>query len=96
MNVVYVGKLFPQGLVKTVADDSRGKMGMSNHNFEMSILNGLAKQENARVKCVIAPGVYSFPHNNRRIFTHAEHYEHNGVDVHSTTNIQHYYITFRK
>ena len=85
MNIVYVGKLFPQGLVKTVADDSRGKMGMSNHNFEMSILNGLAKQENAHVKCVIAPGVYSFPHNNRRIFTHAEHYEHNSVDVHSVS-----------
>lgn len=83
MNVLYVGKLFPRELVKTVADDSRGKMGMSNHNFEMSILNGFTRQENARVKCVIAPGVYSFPHNNRRIFTHAEHYEHNGVDVRS-------------
>ena len=82
-NIVYLGKLFPQGLVKTVADDSRGKMGMSNHNFEMSILNGFSRQENARVKCVIAPGVFSFPHNNRRIFTHAEHYEHNGVEVRS-------------
>ncbi|MEE0907671.1 MAG: glycosyltransferase [Muribaculaceae bacterium] len=83
MNVLYVGKLFPRELVKTVADDSRGKMGMSNHNFEMSILNGFTRQENARVKCVIAPGVFSFPHNNRRLFTHAEHYEHNGVDVRS-------------
>lgn len=85
MNIVYVGKFFPEKLLKTIKDDSRGKMGMSNHNFEMSILNGLAKQENAHVKCVIAPGVYSFPHNNRRIFTHAEHYEHNGVDVHSVS-----------
>ena len=61
MNVLYVGKLFPRELVKTVSSDSRGKMGMSNHNFEMSILNGLARQEDACVKCVIAPGVYSFP-----------------------------------
>ena len=85
MNVLYVGKFFPEKLLKTIKNDSRGKVGMSNHNFEMSILNGLAKQEDACVKCVIAPGVYSFPHNNRRIFTHAEHYEHNGVDVHSVS-----------
>lgn len=61
MNVLYVGKFFPKKTLKTIKNDSRGKMGMSNHNFEMSILNGLAKQENACVKCVIAPGVYSFP-----------------------------------
>lgn len=85
MNVLYVGKFFPEKMLKTIKDDSRGKVGMSNHNFEMSILNGLAKQKNACVKCVIAPGVYSFPHNNRRFFTHAEHYEHNGVDVRSVS-----------
>ena len=56
MNVLYVGKFFPEKLLKTIKNDSRGKMGMSNHNFEMSILNGLAKQDNACVKCVIAPG----------------------------------------
>ena len=34
-----MGKFFPNKLLSTIKTDSKGLIGMSNHNFEMSIIN---------------------------------------------------------
>ena len=64
-NILFVGHFFPRHLLKTVQTDSKGRMGMSNHNFEMSIIKGLSKQD-INLFCLSIPGVYSFPNNNTR------------------------------
>lgn len=52
MKIIYIGKFFPQNLLKTINKNSRNKIGLSNHNFEMSILNGLCKQKNIELECI--------------------------------------------
>lgn len=83
MNVLFLGKFFPQSLVSTIAVDSRGKIGLSNHNFEMSIINGLCQQEGINLKCLTIPGVFSFPHNNKKLFTRSESYTYKNTHVFS-------------
>ncbi|MCM1502965.1 MAG: glycosyltransferase family 4 protein [Bacteroidales bacterium] len=83
MNILYLGKFFPQNLLKTVQEDSKGKIGFSNHNFEISVLNGLRQQKNINLRCISIPGVFSFPYNNRKIFTKAERYSYKGVQIYS-------------
>ena len=79
-NILFVGHFFPRQLLKTVQDDSKGRMGMSNHNFEMSIIKGLSKQE-INLSCLSIPGVYSFPNNNTRFFIKSESYNENNINV---------------
>lgn len=83
MNVLYIGKFFPSGILRTISYDSKGKIGMSNHNFEMSIINGLCQQEQANLRCLSLPAVYSFPYNNKRFFTRAESYDYKGIPIRS-------------
>ena len=73
MEFLFLGKFYPLTLVDTIREDSRGKIGFSNHNFEMSIIHGLGKQS-INLSILTVPGVYSWPHNNRKLFTRAEHY----------------------
>ena len=82
-NILYLGKLYPEKVLSTLFVDSKGKAGLSNHNFEMSILNGLCLQKDIHLKSVIVPGIFSFPHNNKRLFTRAEHYDYKGTELHS-------------
>ena len=56
---------------------------MSNHNFEMSLINGLCKQKDITLKCLTIPGVYSFPYNNKRFYTRAEIYQYKTTHIHS-------------
>lgn len=83
MNILYLGKFYPQTLLKTLKEDSRGKIGLSNHNFEMSILHGLCQQDNIDLKCITCPGVYAYPHNNKRLFTKAESYDYRNIHIES-------------
>lgn len=82
MNILFVGKFFPPEMLKTIKEDSKGKVGFSNHNFEMSIVHGLEKQS-INFSVLTIPGVYSWPHNNRKLFTHAEHYYEGNASVKS-------------
>lgn len=82
-NILYLGKLYPKKILSTLFVDSKGKAGLSNHNFEVSILNGLCQQDDIVLKSVILPGVFSFPHNNKRLFTRAEHYDYKGTELNS-------------
>lgn len=83
MKIIYIGKFFPQNLLKTINKNSRNKIGLSNHNFEMSILNGLCKQKNIELECITCPGVFSYPHNNRMLFTKAESYDYRNTHIYS-------------
>lgn len=81
MNIIYLGKFFPQKMLQTIKEDSKGKIGMSNHNFEMSILNGLCQQEGINLRCISCPGVFSYPHNNRKLFTKCESYDYKNTHI---------------
>ena len=88
MNVLFVGRFFPHNLFKTIIEDSKGKIEMSNHNFEKSIIAGLCQHKDINLKCISLPGVYSFPTNNKKFFTKAEHYIHNKVEIFSVGFLQ--------
>ena len=79
--ILFIGRFFPRELLKRISNDSRSKVGMSNHNFEMSIVNGLCKQEGIDLKCLTIPGVFSFPHNNRTFYTKSESYDHDNTHI---------------
>lgn len=84
MNVIFLGKFFPKNLLLGVLDDSYKKIGFSNHNFEMSIINGLCQKEDITLRCISIPGVFSFPYNNKRLFTRAEEYDYKNTTIYST------------
>ncbi len=83
MDVIFIGKFFPRDLLSTIGFDSKGLIGMSNHNFEMSIIDGLCHQEDINLKCITCPGVFSYPYNNRRLFTRAERYDFRDTHIES-------------
>lgn len=74
LNILYVGKFFPHGVLQTVSEDTRGKVEFSNHNFEESLIAGFAELPNVNLRVLTVPNVYSFPHNNRKAFIHKECY----------------------
>lgn len=81
--MIFIGRFFPEKLGGSVIADSKNKMGMSNHNFEMSIINGLCAQDDINLRCITIPGVYSYPYNNKRFHTKRESYEYKGAAVES-------------
>ena len=83
MNILFLGKFYPPKIIRTLAIDSKCKAGMSNHNFEMSLINGLCKQKDITLKCLTIPGVYSFPYNNKRFYTRTEIYQYKTTHIHS-------------
>ena len=44
MNILFVGKFYPPQVAQTVLADTKGAAVFSNHNFELSLLGGLAAQ----------------------------------------------------
>ncbi len=81
MNILYLGKFFPKEILQTVNEDSKGKIGLSNHNFEMSVLNGLCLQDDVCLRCITIPGVFSFPRSNKKLFTHSEFYRYRNTFI---------------
>lgn len=81
MNILYLGKFFPRTMLRTIKGDSKGKISFSNHNFEMSVLNGLCQQNEVWLRCVTLPGVYSYPQSNRCLFSHAEDYDYHNMHI---------------
>lgn len=81
---LYIGRFYPRLLIKTLKEDSKGKAGgMSNHNFEMSIINGFLRQNDITLMCLTYPGVYSYPYSNKRFYTKKEAYDYKSTHVHS-------------
>lgn len=81
---IYIGRFYPRNLLKTLKEDSNGKAGgMSNHNFEMSIINGLCHQNDIQFECLTYPAVYSYPYNNKRLYTKKETYNYRTTSIYS-------------
>lgn len=81
-NFLFVGRFYPRGLIQTISQNSRGKVGFSNHNFEQSIIYGL-KQLPVNLRVLTIPAVYSWPHNNNKLITKSECYDDHGVAINS-------------
>lgn len=69
-------------MLTTIKDDSRGVIGFSNHNFEKSIVRGLIEND-VNLQILTIPGVYSWPHNNKKIYTSPESFFIDAVPVKS-------------
>lgn len=83
MNIIFLGKFFPQTILQTIKEDSKGKIGFSNHNFEMSIIHGLCKQEEINLQCLSIPCVFSYPYHNRKFITKPESYDYLNTHIYS-------------
>lgn len=82
-NIIYIGRFLSNKQLETISLNSRGSFGLSNHNFEMSIIDGLCQQDKINLCCITIPEVYSYPHNYRRLFTKAESYVYKNTQVYS-------------
>ncbi len=54
MNILFLGRFYPAKLLKTIQTDTRGKVGFSNHNFEMSLIEGFATLPEVNLRVVTA------------------------------------------
>lgn len=83
MNILFIGQFYPKGIVEKIAEDTHGKVGFSNHNFEISLINGFSRLENVNLKVITAPMVFSFPHNNKRAFVKKINYTEDNYHIYS-------------
>ena len=82
-NILFIGKFYPQGIIDNIVEDTNGKVGFSNHNFELSLIEGFSKLPDIDLKVLTAPMVYSYPHNNRNAFIKSISYNHKNYTVKS-------------
>jgi len=83
MNILFIGRFYPKDLYKIINQDPSSKINFSDHNFTLSLIKGLSSQHNIDLKVLSAPGVYSYPYNNKYLYTHAEKYLINGIPISS-------------
>lgn len=85
-NIIFVGRFFSRRVLEKVMADPKYTVGLSNHNFEMSLIEGLkgicAKRKYS-FKLISVPAVFSYPEYNSHIFTGGERYDVEGCDVRS-------------
>lgn len=83
MNILFLGRFYPKGIVESIVNDTRGRVGFSNHNFEMSLIRGFSDLKDVNLRVLTAPMVYSYPHNNRNAFVRKTNYVEDNYPVHS-------------
>lgn len=83
MNVLFIGNFYPKGIIEYIVEDTRGKVGFSNHNFEMSLIGGFAALKDVNLRVLTAPMVYSYPHNNKNAFIRETSYVEKNYPVRS-------------
>lgn len=83
MNILFIGRFYPKDILNHIVEDTRGKAGFSNHNFEMSIISGLNAQKEISLRVLTAPLVFSYPHNNRRAYVKSYRYQEDGYSIRS-------------
>ena len=83
MEILFIGRAFNPDKISSIIRDSKNKIGFSNHNFEMSIFSGLSQLRNEmyNINIISVPSVYSFPHNNKSLYTKKENYQIYGLNV---------------
>lgn len=76
-SIIFWGRFLPPKLLDTALRDSKETLGLSNHNFEMSLIHGFCKAA-ADLTFISSPGISSFPKFNRKIIIRKELFEING------------------
>ena len=83
MNILFVGRFYSPEQLSTIREASFGKIGFSNHNFEMSLLKGLSQQDAVTVKAVSCPSTAAYPQHYRYFSTPSQSYKVFGIPVES-------------
>lgn len=83
MNVLFIGQFYPKKILETIRRDTYGKVGFSNHNFEIALIHGFASQNGVKLRIVSLPATFSYPQNNKRIYIKSERYTIDGIPVRS-------------
>lgn len=71
-SILYIGRFFSPNILKLIKNDSNGKVGFSNHNFELSIIYGLIRHKEIKLSVITLPAIYSYPHNSKTFNVKAE------------------------
>lgn len=71
-NLLFIGNFYTDAILDEVRRFSNGSIGLSNHNFEKSILYGLNDCDIEDLKCITIPIVYSYPQYYRRMTLHGD------------------------
>ena len=82
-NLLFIGSFFTERQLATLEHDFKGYAGMSNHNFEMSIIQGLRDNIPSDFTCALMPFTYSYPYHFNKLYTPAECYEDKGLKIFS-------------
>lgn len=91
-SILFVGRFFSPYLLSIIKEDSKGQIGFSNHNFEMSIVQGLRRHEEIDVTAITRPSIFSFPHNSKTLFVKKESYKIDNIDVTSVGFVNLFFI----
>lgn len=83
MNILFIGQFYPKKILETIRRDTYGKVGFSNHNFEIALIHGFASQNGVKLRTVSLPATFSYPQNNKRIYIKSERYTEDGIPVSS-------------
>lgn len=85
-DIIFLGRFFTPSVLEKVMADPKYNIGISNHNFEMSLIDGLmnsCRLRNINLRIISVPAVFSYPQYNSHIFMPSEKYVENGVQVSS-------------
>ena len=80
---LFIGRFLSPTLLKTFNSDFKGKGGLSNHNFEMSVIKGIDANVNNGFRCLSLPQTASFPIRYTRFYCKEEDYKIGGVPAHN-------------
>lgn len=79
--IIFIGRFFSDLLLKTANENSKGYVNLSNHNFEISIINGLKANEGIDLSCITVPDNFSYPYHHSCLFTKGDEYVKNDIPV---------------
>lgn len=81
MNILFLGQYYPPRLLHTFIEDTGGKVGFSNHNFEKSLIKGFASQKDVCLKIITVPLAFSYPRSNKRAHINREEFREHNCDA---------------
>lgn len=81
--VLYIGRFFSPIILESICDDTKGRIIFSNHNFEMSLINGFLRHKEIDLSIITLPNYYSFPQHSKTFYVRSEELEMDGVPVKS-------------
>ena len=79
--VLFLGRFFSPNNLLRIKEDTNGNIGFSNHNFEMSILDGLSRHREVDTSAITLPSYYSYPQNSKTFYVKEEKYDYHNIHV---------------